>query len=100
MNGIPVVVFIEGDFECIVLCGISAEAFAWVDGAAFAASQYRGDRFTSFVFWPAALDWIAEMKQKLDANDSTITLDQAKRALDALERAKSLPFPTVPTIVK
>lgn len=106
MNGFPVVVFIDGRFDCVVLCATTDIAKAWLDGARF-FGRYVGlrftfnaaDQFTAFLHQPGSL---ALFKERLDEEDqsTTIRLEEAQNALDAIERAKSLPFPTVPTIVK
>lgn len=105
MNGYPVIVFVEGEFDCIVVCATTDLAKAWVKGAAYGAQKYAGRGFLAIPFsLQMARGPIGVAKVALDDEiyEEGFTIDRIERekAIDALERAKTHAFPPLITVVK
>lgn len=104
MNGYPVVVFVDGAFDCVVLCATNELAHAWVAGAKHGSRRSE----VSFLALPtgrltqrgvAAIvldDVLGEEMVSLKHIGSA----ERRKAAEALERSKSKAFPAYTTIVK
>jgi hypothetical protein len=77
VNGLPVVVFVDDRFECVMVAPTRDTALAWAAGASFGAKAYAeaGQRFVAIVVGasaqsvPAAMMWV---KHELDEEMVTV----------------------------
>ena len=81
-RGFVVLVFVEGDFDCLVHCTTLGEARAWAGGARYGAGKYAGDNFCAVDVDPRST--IEEINGRIYGADSTITQSEIVKAVGAL----------------